>query len=144
MRHNVRMEPKDRLREARINAGYKTPTDAARALKELNQNTLISNENGNRPISRKAAAKYGELFGVDPGWILFGDDQEAPQKITDLKQVEAMLLRVDGLNKSNVDTIMAIISNSIKANAYEQEHTRTGDQSASSSHHHELTPENQQ
>lgn len=144
MRHNVRMEPKDRLKEARIRAGYKNPTDAARALKEINQNTLISNENGNRPISRKAAAKYGELFGVEPGWILFGEGQDTPEKITDLKEVEAMLIRVEGLNRSNVNTIMAIISNSIKANAYEQEHSQTGDQSASSSPHHELKTVSQQ
>jgi len=49
------MKPKDHLKEARIRAGYKNPTDAARALKEINQNTLISNENDNRPISRETA-----------------------------------------------------------------------------------------
>lgn len=69
-------EPKDRLKMARQKAGFDSPTDAARAFKELNVNTLISNENGNRPISRKAAEKYAKLFDVDPGWILFGSEED--------------------------------------------------------------------
>ncbi|CDM57647.1 putative conserved protein [Rhizobium favelukesii] len=74
--HNVRMEsPKDRLKQARAAAGFKNPTDAARSHpRDLNINTLISNENGTRPISRKAAEKYGRVFGVDPGWLLFGGE----------------------------------------------------------------------
>lgn len=67
------MEPKDRLKEARLKAGYATPSDAARSLKDINKNTLISNENGNRPISRQAAVKYGKAFDVEPGWILYGE-----------------------------------------------------------------------
>lgn len=75
--HNVRMEqPKDRLKRARASAGFDSPTDAANAFpRDINKNTLISHENGNRPISRKAAEKYGELFGVKAGWILFNEDQ---------------------------------------------------------------------
>jgi phage repressor protein C with HTH and peptisase S24 domain len=70
--------PKDRLKRARAAAGYESPTDAANAFpRDVNKNTLISHENGNRPISRKAAEKYGELFGTKAGWILFGDGDEA-------------------------------------------------------------------
>lgn len=61
------------MRAAREAAGYKTPTDAARAHRNIGKDLLISNENGNRPISRKAAEKYAEAFGVKAGWILFGD-----------------------------------------------------------------------
>lgn len=69
-------EPRFRLQEARSNAGFDSPSDAARSLhsRGVNRNTLISHENGNRPISRKAAELYGQVFGVDPGWILFGSD----------------------------------------------------------------------
>ncbi len=69
-------EPRFRLQEARSSAGFDSPSDAARALQHrgVNKNTLISHENGNRPISRKAAELYGQVFGVDPGWILFGSD----------------------------------------------------------------------
>lgn len=79
MRQCVRMknEPKFRLQEARAKAGFSSPSEAARAFpRDINKNSLISHENGNRPISKKAAEIYGELFGVSPGWILF-DDGEA-------------------------------------------------------------------
>ncbi len=85
--HIVRMtEPKTRLREARATAGFASPTDAANAFpRDINKNTLISHENGNRPISRKAAEKYGELFGTKAGWILFGengaDDGSTPPRM---------------------------------------------------------------
>ncbi|OLP48878.1 hypothetical protein BJF91_17235 [Allorhizobium taibaishanense] len=68
-------EPKDRLQIARAKSGYKSPTEAARAFpRHINANTMISHENGNRAISRKAAAKYADLFGVDAGWILYGEN----------------------------------------------------------------------
>lgn len=55
-------------------AGFDNPTDAATAFpRDINKNTLISHTNGNRSISRKAAEKYGELFAVKAGWILYGD-----------------------------------------------------------------------
>ena len=77
--HKVRMEePKDRLRKARLAAGYETPTDAARAIRTINQNTLISHENGNRAISRKAAENYARLFDVQAGWILYGENAAEP------------------------------------------------------------------
>ncbi|MDX8466053.1 S24 family peptidase [Mesorhizobium sp. VK23B] len=76
------MDSRHRLQQARARAGYASPSDAARALRDINKNTLISHENGNRPLSRKAAEKYGRLFNVDPGWLLFdgglgGDGAEA-------------------------------------------------------------------
>lgn len=77
----MKNEPRHRLQEARKSAGFSSPSDAARSFpREINKNTLISHENGNRAISKKAAEKYGELFGVSAGWILFNsaDDAGAP------------------------------------------------------------------
>lgn len=55
-------------------ANYPTPTKAWEAHKRtLGRDLLISNLNGNRPISRKAAEKYAVAFGVSAGWILYGD-----------------------------------------------------------------------
>lgn len=79
--------PKDRLKYARLKAGYKTPADAARSVRELNKNTLTSHENGNRELSRQAAEKYGRIFGVTPGWLLYGDnviDNEIISEIIEL------------------------------------------------------------
>lgn len=82
------MEPKHRLQQARRDAGFETPSDAARSLRELNKNTLISHENGNRSISRQAAEKYGKLFGVSPGWLLYGHD--APEPATQTRSVPVL------------------------------------------------------
>jgi len=72
----MRMLPKERLKMAREKAGFHTPSAAARACKNINVNTLISNENGNRDISRTMAVRYAEAFGVKPGWILYGDEYQ--------------------------------------------------------------------
>lgn len=74
------MEPKDRLRQARERAGYKTAKEAAQAIR-VNQNTLSSNENGNRAISRRMAQVYAEAFGVSAGWILYGEGGDAKASI---------------------------------------------------------------
>ncbi|QIG70447.1 putative S24 family peptidase/transcriptional repressor protein [Rhizobium phage RHph_N28_2] len=89
------------MRRAREAAGFQTPTDAANAFpRDINKNTLISNENGNRAISKKAAEKYGELFGVKAGWILFGDGGEAetpvPSELT-LSRIGMVAARVAGV-----------------------------------------------
>ncbi|MDR6954183.1 SOS-response transcriptional repressor LexA [Ancylobacter sp. 3268] len=73
-------EPKNRLQKARAAAGFKSPAEAARAFPRLiNQNTLTSNENGNRPISRKMAPIYADVFGVDAGWLLYGQKGKGAQ-----------------------------------------------------------------
>lgn len=69
-------KPRDRLKLARLCAGYKTPSEAARAVKDINLHTLNSHENGNREISRKSAIKYGEAFKASPGWLLYGEKNE--------------------------------------------------------------------
>lgn len=82
-RQSVRMEqPKDRLRQAMEEAGFKRPADVARAFKkEINQNTLTSHLNGNRAISRKAAEKYATIFDSKAGWILFDDEEDGLEDV---------------------------------------------------------------
>jgi SOS-response transcriptional repressor LexA len=76
------MEQKDRLKLVRENAGFKTPTDAARAHR-WTATTYISHENGTRPLSRKAAVKYGSAFRASAGWLLYGENggDAAPEPI---------------------------------------------------------------
>ena len=101
------MEPKDRLKIARANAGFEGPADAARAFpRQINQNTLTSNENGNRPISRKMAQKYADVFGVRAGWLLYGEEENPERSDVDvplLSTVSAGNLREqDGISDTDV------------------------------------------
>lgn len=106
----VRMkeQPKHRLQQARANAGYATPTDAARAHRDINKNTLISHENGNRELSRDAAIKYGRAFGVEAGWLLYGErgDMQFPgvYRIPVVSAVSASNLRDQaGVTASDIE-----------------------------------------
>lgn len=102
-------EPRFRLQEARRNAGYDSPTDAANALKDINRNTLTSHENGNRAISRKAAEKYSRAFGVAAGWILYGETGEPmmDQNVPLVSWVSAGRLSEDGFAGEILDVVKA-------------------------------------
>lgn len=71
--------PNERLRRARIEAGYKTAADAARAL-GISGATYNQHENDTRGlggIPRKAAERYAEKFKVSLDWLLTGRGGEA-------------------------------------------------------------------
>jgi phage repressor protein C with HTH and peptisase S24 domain len=61
-----------RLREARLGAGYANARDAASQF-GWNVNTYGSNENGNAPYSYKSARLYGAAFGVRAEWLYEGE-----------------------------------------------------------------------
>jgi phage repressor protein C with HTH and peptisase S24 domain len=61
-------ERHDRLRQARIAAGFERASDAA-ARFGWNENTYKSNENGNAPFSFRKARDYAEAFGVRAEWL---------------------------------------------------------------------------
>jgi len=61
-------ERHDRLRQARIAAGYGRASDAA-ARFGWNENTYKSNENGNAPFSFRKAKEYADAFGVRAEWL---------------------------------------------------------------------------
>ena len=61
----------ERLKSARIAAGYDSVADAARAF-GWNVNTTASNENGNRTYSRSGAEKYASAYKVSLDWLLTG------------------------------------------------------------------------
>ncbi|WP_057464330.1 XRE family transcriptional regulator [Pseudovibrio sp. POLY-S9] len=71
------MKPSDRLRQARIQAGYSTATDAAKAF-GWPRDSYTSNENGNRSITQKKAETYASAFNVSPSWLLFGTEKDQP------------------------------------------------------------------
>jgi hypothetical protein len=61
-------ERHDRLRQARLAAGFDRASDAA-ARFGWNENTYKSNENGNAPFSFRKAKDYAEAFGVRAEWL---------------------------------------------------------------------------
>lgn len=65
--------PADRLRKARLDAGYATAIEASSAF-GYNRNSYASSENGNRGVTAAKAALYAAAFGVRADWILYGPD----------------------------------------------------------------------
>ena len=61
--------PADRLRAARLRAGFKKAAEAA-AAHEWTLSTYRSHDNGTRGFDKAAAIKYGRAFKVDPSWLL--------------------------------------------------------------------------
>lgn len=62
---------KDRLRQARIDAGYE---DASTAVKEFGwtYSTYLGHENGSRGVKNPDVAKYAKAFGVSESYLLTG------------------------------------------------------------------------
>lgn len=73
---NVKDTIADRLRKARLKAGFESAADAARAFGwELP--AYRHHENGTRAFDVEAAKRYGRAFRVNPGWLLALDKVEA-------------------------------------------------------------------
>lgn len=64
-------ERHDRLRQARIAAGFKTQADAVRR-HGWNPNTYKSNENGNAPFGFEQGKAYAKAYRVTPQWLYDG------------------------------------------------------------------------
>jgi phage repressor protein C with HTH and peptisase S24 domain len=71
----------ERLREARIAAGYRTAAAAARALGEHPQN-VADHEADRRNITPEKAEKYGRLYKVDPSHFIFGEGHTSASGVT--------------------------------------------------------------
>lgn len=141
--HKVRMEePRHRLQKARLAAGFESATDAARAHKGLiGKDLLISNENGNRDISRKAAEKYAKAFGVSAGWILYGEAEKREDVVipvptpgkqekmkSDAKQNLRAALIAYGVDSKQLKIVMPLIEKFVSPASLEpQERSRSHD-----------------
>lgn len=75
----------ERLRAARIAAGFRTARDAARH-HDWNEDTLRGHEVGHRPISKKEAYnRYAPAFGVTATWLLTGKEETAKVNSAELE-----------------------------------------------------------
>lgn len=71
---HVMSEKAERLRQARIKAGYRFASDAANALGVV-ASTYRAHENGQNDFESDEAEFYGRKFNVDPYWLLRGADR---------------------------------------------------------------------
>jgi len=141
-------EPKDRLRAAI--ADYDGPVDAwtknQRALKEggVGKDLMISNCNGNRPISKRAAATYAKVFGHTAGWYLYDEGPHKPEpKRTAQADTEAQLraaLLAFGVDRKSLSRAVAAIRAGFVRAEGKPRQTPRDDQSAPASRHHEEEP----
>lgn len=65
-----------RLKMARERAGFKTATEAARAL-GVSNSTYSAHENGQNGLKLQYARKYAQKFKVSQSWLLTGEDEMA-------------------------------------------------------------------
>lgn len=78
----------DRLRKARIAAGYSSASDAARAF-NWGESGYRHHENGTRPFGVDDAKRYARAFRVNPGWLLALEKvQQAPAEASRERIVE--------------------------------------------------------
>ena len=105
----------DRIRKARLAAGYKTQMALAKAI-AVSQPTISDWESGKMLPSGEHLARLTAGVNCSPGWILFGDEaasEAAPDALNDLSLVPELDLRaISGLGgsslevtKENVDTV---------------------------------------
>jgi phage repressor protein C with HTH and peptisase S24 domain len=66
-------QPHDRLRQARMAAGFHKAADAARAL-SVREPTYSAHENGSRKFKYEDAEKYGRKFGVRAAWLMTAEE----------------------------------------------------------------------
>ena len=71
MCNNVDMEKHDRLKHARLQAGFKTASEAAKAL-GVPYGTYAGHENGNRLIDESTLKFYAHELKTDLIWLAFG------------------------------------------------------------------------
>lgn len=80
----------DRLRQARVMAGYQSASHAARAM-GVSTPTYIHHENGTRDFGEDAARIYAKRFHVNLPWLLLGEGDA----IDEIARTDAALEKVE-------------------------------------------------
>lgn len=79
----------ERLRQARISAGYKKAQDAIDAF-GWQAGTYRHHENGTRSFDVDAAKRYGRAFKINPGWLLALDTIRAAEPDSEAEEIEVV------------------------------------------------------
>lgn len=67
----------ERLRSARVKAGYGSGSEAARKL-GMSPSTYLAHENGQNDFDIEQARIYGKKFSADPFWLITGEKNVRP------------------------------------------------------------------
>lgn len=79
----------ERLKKARLNAGYASPADAADAM-GVPRPSYYHHENGTRDFSNEDAVRYAKKYKVRPEWLVFGNDSDETLKASrSIREVDA-------------------------------------------------------
>lgn len=94
--------PNERLKQARIEAGFETAVDAADAM-SIPRSTYIGHENGNRGFPAGRAPQYARRFKVSEQWLLYGKGGEAPATTAEIVNL------YEGLGPSKQPTALRLL-----------------------------------
>jgi hypothetical protein len=120
-------EMNERLRNARIAAGFDSATDAIEYYK-WRGSTYRAHENGQNNFNVEYATRYGKAYGVSASWLLLGEGREGEaivkrqpskssmkgctlKKCPELIQAYAVLLKDEPQNISYVGKLLDCVQN---------------------------------
>lgn len=86
----------DRLKRARVRAGYENASDAAVAM-EIPYPTYAQHENGNGGFARRAG-NYARFFKVRTDWLLTGRGPISGEPVVEIFQLIPEAKKPDGMN----------------------------------------------
>jgi hypothetical protein len=90
----TRREIAARLKRARIDAGFRTASDAARAV-SIAGPTYLAHENGTRAVRSVMLEYYANAFRVRVEWLLTGDGEEkSPHESPVVPELKDTLLQL--------------------------------------------------
>lgn len=111
--------PNDRLKQARLSAGYGTAREAAAAL-GIAESTYTQHENGLRGFPASRAPTYARKFKVSEEWLLYGKGgDDAADPLPSAEVLEKMVQEAIE-TEVTVQTRLSDLPRMLASNLYEQ------------------------
>lgn len=101
--------PADRLRIARLRAGFKTGKEAAEAM-GFPVSTYLAHENGSRGYPAPKAATYARKFKVREQWLLYGVGPAPGENGGEAAEVADLVERLPPLRRAEALRILRVLA----------------------------------
>jgi hypothetical protein len=102
-------DPAERLKIARLRAGFDTAKEAAESL-GFPVSTYIGHENGNRGYPAKRAFTYARKFKVSEQWLLYGTGKAPGTDNTDTTaEIINIIERLPALRRAEALAILRVL-----------------------------------